>query len=368
MVLNSVYAWIWDERLWFPKNISGKKYGWHDLENRPGSNLYIPQLWDIQWSLALGVGFVIIRYILEGLILAPLAVRLGIPIRRKPHVTPNPILEKAYRQSKKQSPNIKVLSKQTDLTTRQVEIWIRDRKKRDAYTTLQKFCDSGWHFIFYATSFTYGLHVMWNKPWFHKTIECWKEWPKQNVTNDIYWYYLIELAFYWSLIFTLVKDPKRADFYQMLVHHIATIVLMNFSWMVNFVRIGTLVLIVHDVADPLLELAKMVNYLKWKRTTDFVFLVFAISWIVSRHIIFPYAILYSTTFEILSVFGEATFFNYFFNFFLYLLLALGFMWTYHLFKAVYKKLSQGELKDNRSDSENEDSPPVENNGVANGKS
>ncbi|XP_060581349.1 ceramide synthase 2-like, partial [Ruditapes philippinarum] len=223
------------------------------------------------------------------ILLRPLTIKLGIQERRKPVLVPNPVLEAAYRRTKKKPVDIEVLSKQTDLNRRQIEVWFRNRKKIDSHTTLQKFCDSGWHFLFYAVSFTYGYSIILNKPWFSKTIDCWVGWPLQNVTNDVYWYYMIELAFYWSLIFTLIYDPKRADFYQMFIHHIATIVLMNFSWMVNFVRIGTLVLIVHDVADPLLELTKMVNYLKWKRTTDCVFIVFVIAWITSRHIVFPYA-------------------------------------------------------------------------------
>lgn len=367
MPLDKIYALLWDEKWWFPKNISGVKYGWQDLKNQPGSKIYLPQIWDIQWALALGLVFVAIRYIIERILLAPLALKLGLQVRRKPRVRPNQILEAAYRRNKRPL-DIEGLSKQTDLTVRQVEVWFRDRKKQDSHTALQKFCDSGWHFMFYVAAFTYGLTVLWDKPWFSKTVECWVGWPKQNVTNDVYWYYLVELAFYWSLIFTLIWDPKRADFYQMLVHHVATIVLMNFSWLVNFVRIGTLVLIVHDVADPLLELTKMVNYLKWKRTTDCIFVVFGISWITSRHIVFPYAILYSTTFEILSVFGEPTFFNYFFNFFLYLLLALGFMWTYHLIKAVVKKLSEGEVTDTRSDSETPESPVENGKHISNGKS
>ncbi|KAL4222873.1 Ceramide synthase 2 [Mactra antiquata] len=368
MFIWSIYNAIWDERWWFPANISGHKYGWTDLRNKPGSDIYVPQIWDIQWALVLGLALVLVRIVLEKIFIAPLALWLGISKGRKPNVAPNKLFEEIYKQ-KKRPIDFKSLSKQTDLSTRQVEVWFRDRKKQDSHTTLQKFCDSGWHFIFYLVSFSYGMYVMQDKPWFQRTIDCWEGWPLQNVTNDVYWYYMIELAFYWSLIYTLLWDPKRSDFYQMFVHHVATIVLMNFSWLVNFVRIGTLVLIVHDVADPLLELTKMVNYLKWKRTTDIVFVVFVIAWITSRHFVFPYVILYSTTFEILTVFGQPTFFNYFFNFFLYLLLALGFMWTYHLIKAVIKKLSQGEVTDTRSDSESSDAQ-VDNhrNGVAaNGK-
>ena len=39
----------------------------------------------------------------------------------------------------------------------------------------------------------------------------------------------------------------------MTTHHVATIVLLYFSWILNFVRIGSLVLIVHDAADTWLS-------------------------------------------------------------------------------------------------------------------
>ena len=35
----------------------------------------------------------------------------------------------------------------------------------------------------------------------------------QHVPNDIYWYYITELAFYWSLVFTLFWDHRRKVFY-----------------------------------------------------------------------------------------------------------------------------------------------------------
>ena len=64
---------------------------------------------------------------------------------------------------------------------------------------------------------------------------------------------MIELAFYWSLLFSQFIDVKRKDFWQMFLHHIATISLLSFSYIVNFVRVGSLVLVVHDCADYWLE-------------------------------------------------------------------------------------------------------------------
>jgi len=50
------------------------------------------------------------------------------------------------------------------------------------------------------------------------------------------------------LLIEIVKD-----FVEMIIHHIATIVLMAMSWSANMIRIGTLVLCVHDAVDYMLE-------------------------------------------------------------------------------------------------------------------
>ena len=41
----------------------------------------------------------------------------------------------------------------------------------------------------------------------------------------------------------------------MFTHHVATILLLSLSWAVNLVRIGSLVLLIHDVADVFLEVS-----------------------------------------------------------------------------------------------------------------
>ncbi len=73
---------------------------------------------------------------------------------------------------------------------------------------------------------------------------------------------MIELAFYWSLVFSQFIDVKRKDFWQMFIHHIATITLLSFSYLVNFVRVGSLVLVVHDAGDYWLEVKQSKEFFK----------------------------------------------------------------------------------------------------------
>jgi ceramide synthetase len=82
---------------------------------------------------------------------------------------------------------------------------------------------------------------------------------------------MIELAFYWSLIFSQFIDVRRKDFWEMFIHHIATTLLLSFSYVVNFVRIGSLVLVIHDFGDFWLEVRD--ELIKKKRQKIFIIFI-----------------------------------------------------------------------------------------------
>ena len=127
---------------------------------------------------------------------------------------------------------------------------------------------------------------------------------------------MISMSFYWALSFSQFFDVKRKDFWQMFIHHIATIALMCFSWVGNLTRIGSLVLLVHDSADILLEVrmlereklysifqfifliifnsqaAKMTKYANYQRLCDCIFAAFTILWVVTRMGVYPFWIIY----------------------------------------------------------------------------
>merc|ERR1712223_71553 len=119
-------------------------------------------------------------------------------------------------------------------------------------------------------------------------------------------------------------------------------------------RVGTLVLVIHDVADILLEAAKLCKYTNYQRTCDILFTSFAITWIVTRLGVYPTWILYSTTIEapqIVEMFPA----YYIFNALLAILFMLHVIWTYFILKIVYKAMYTGKTeKDTRSDSDDEE--------------
>ena len=61
-------------------------------------------------------------------------------------------------------------------------------------------------------------------------------YPHHDVPQEVWWYYMVELSFYWSLSFSQFFDVKRKDFVEMFIHHVTTIALLCFSWTCNLFR------------------------------------------------------------------------------------------------------------------------------------
>jgi hypothetical protein len=104
----------------------------------------------------------------------------------------------------------------------------------------------------------FGLYIGWHEPWFFNKDLYFKEFPYEaNETQR--WYYMIYLSFWFQSIDFMLNitnkhyTVKRKDNAEMLVHHVATIALMLFSYYVDLTKVGLCVLMLHDVNDLLLE-------------------------------------------------------------------------------------------------------------------
>uniref|UniRef100_A0A2K5IMW2 Homeobox domain-containing protein n=1 Tax=Colobus angolensis palliatus TaxID=336983 RepID=A0A2K5IMW2_COLAP len=198
----------------------------------------------------------------------PLAALLNIKEKTRLRAPPNATLEHFYLTSGKQPKQVEVelLSRQSGLSGRQVERWFHCRRNQDRPSLLKKFREASWRFTFYLIAFIAGLGAIVDKPWFYDMKKVWEGYPIQSTIPSQYWYYMIELSFYWSLLFSIASDVKRKDFKEQIIHHVATIILISFSWFANYIRAGTLIMALHDSSDYLLELhfgkPRQGNYLR----------------------------------------------------------------------------------------------------------
>ena len=256
------------------------------------------------------------------------------------------------------------LAKDLDMSERQVERWLRQRLLVGKSSKLDKFCESAWRALYYSTLYAYAWVVLWDKKWFWSIRACWFDFPFHSITNDIWWYYMIELSYFWSLIISQFVDVKRKDFKEMFLHHISTVLLISISWTTNFFRIGTLVMWVHDQADVFMDTAKMFKYLGKDFTADLLFYTFACIFVITRLGFFPTWILYSITVEA-PVFVQNFPMYYIFGFLLFTLVVLHIAWSYYIFKVAYVAIltSRGRIgEDERSEAASSDRTTTANEG------
>lgn len=334
---------LWNPDFWLPQNISWEEINKYTQFN--GAHIVLV-------TCSIAIGFYVVRVLFEKFIANPIGAYMRVP--EKNIFVPNAILESYYLKNRIISESIAMMiSKDTGLTVDFIQKWFSTRKDLNRPSKRQKFNETFWRFVFYLFIWILGYYILHDKPWFSDTNECWRNYPKQHVDIDIYYYYMIEMGFYVSLLATQFFDIRRKDFWQMFLHHIVTLSLLLFSYVCNYMRIGSLVLLLHDTADSSLELAKLLNYANVKKLCDPIFGFFTLNWLVTRLYLYPTKILNSTTYEIhdhIDPFPSLTLFNIL----LYSLQVMHFIWFYMILRTIYKVFCLGISEDERSDIGSED--------------
>ncbi|XP_011613173.1 ceramide synthase 4a isoform X1 [Takifugu rubripes] len=346
--------WLWQEEFWLPPGTR-----WQDFHVKD----HVPLPRDLLYTLPLAFAFIALRYVFERVVSAPLSKGLGVKDKVRIRAPFIPKLENFYELKSRQPSQSEVVSlgQQCGLSQRKVQTWFRRRRNQDRPSNTKKFCEASWRFAFYLVAFSAGLASLIYTPWFWDHTEFWRGYPKQAVDPAHHWYYILEMGFYVSLLLSVSVDVKRKDFKEQVIHHIATIFLIGFSYCANFVRVGTFVMLVHDSSDFLLESAKMFHYAGWRRTCDSLFVVFAAVFLVTRLLVLPVSVLYGTLVVSREFFRPFSGY-YVFNALLLVLQALHIFWAYLILRMVYKFVFMGKVeRDERSDeeSEAEDEPDEE---------
>lgn len=95
----------------------------------------------------------------------------------------------------------------------------------------------------------------------------WAEWPKQEMSGGMKWYFLTQLAFWIQQIFTVNIEERRKDYYHMLTHHVLTSSLMSTAYIYRFFNVANVVLSLMDIVDFLLPVSR-VKVLCLNETSD----------------------------------------------------------------------------------------------------
>mmetsp|Transcript_10993 Transcript_10993/g.12033 ORF Transcript_10993/g.12033 Transcript_10993/m.12033 type:complete len:377 (-) Transcript_10993:684-1814(-) len=92
----------------------------------------------------------------------------------------------------------------------------------------------------------------------------WKGFPYHDYPDGTRLYYMVSFAYHaQSLFFHVLISEPRNDYMEMLLHHTVTCFLIYLSFVLNYFRVGMMVLFVHDFSDIFVYFGKFVADLKW---------------------------------------------------------------------------------------------------------
>ncbi len=123
-------------------------------------------------------------------------------------------------------------------------------------------------------------------------INVFQNYPCQSVPNFLDDIYVIKLAYHcYEMVLNVCFHRDRRDFSEFLLHHILTIALVLFSYIVNFLPIGAIIMLLMDFSDIFVAVFKMaVDVNEVFQTINFFIMLF--TWIYIRIWHFPIYVLY----------------------------------------------------------------------------
>jgi hypothetical protein len=132
-----------------------------------------------------------------------------------------------------------------------------------------KFVISAWKFTNFSITSIMGLMLLSQEYEWMMTPQLYFKGLETHPMSDLLkLFYQMGYASYAYATFTVFIEPKQKDFLVMVIHHLTTLFLIHFSLMSGFFRIGAVILLLHEVSDPFMEIAKMLFYAQFKKVTD----------------------------------------------------------------------------------------------------
>ena len=168
------------------------------------------------------------------------------------------------------------------------------------------------------------------------------------------------LGFYFEETFIHSLRPKQKDSLQTFVHHICAILLLIGTWLTNILRIGPINVLIFECNDIPLLIAKLLIYSNKKKYTDGFFVMFILTWIVTRLVIYPFGIMKHTFKESASR-ADGLFHIYnLLNVLMVICMIMNIMWSYSIARVIVKKIASGEVSDVRSSGDESEDDEEEN--------
>ncbi|KAJ7019918.1 longevity assurance proteins LAG1/LAC1 [Mycena alexandri] len=234
---------------------------------------------------------------------------------------------------------------------------------------LVRFGEQGYSVIYFALFGGWGYRVMSQLPtWWYRTEYFWLDYPHWDMKPELKRYYLMQTA-HWThefLILVLRLERPRSDYYEFIAHHIVTLWLVGWGYMLNLTLIGNAVFLSMDIPDAFFAFSKVMNYLQFKFAKVVSLAIFTCVWTYFRHYL-SLVILWSvaTEFDLIPAHAQrwdpadGTYLVWWMKYQIFVPLALlqwlNIFWYYLIWRVIARAVmtSLTDADDDRSDDEGE---------------
>ena len=115
-----------------------------------------------------------------------------------------------------------------------------------------RFMEQSYTALYFGLLGPIGLSVMSRTPvWYFNIAGMYADFPHKTISGEFKAYYLFQAA-YWAqqgIVIGLRLEKPRKDFWQLVGHHVVTLVLIATSYRFHFTYMGIGVFITHDLSD-----------------------------------------------------------------------------------------------------------------------
>ncbi|GJN87030.1 sphingosine N-acyltransferase lag1 [Purpureocillium lilacinum] len=149
-----------------------------------------------------------------------------------------------------------------------------------------RFAEQAWLVIFSVVSGPIGFWLYRSSSYYLGMEELWTGWPDRELGGLMKGYFLVQLAFWIQQIMVVHIEKRRSDHWQMVVHHVVTVMLVGGSYAYHQTRVGNLIMVLMDTVEVFLSLAKCLKYLGLRTACNATFGTFMAWWFIARHALF----------------------------------------------------------------------------------
>nr|GAT59919.1 predicted protein [Mycena chlorophos] len=236
---------------------------------------------------------------------------------------------------------------------------------------LDRLGEQGYAVVYFLLSGLWGVRIMSQLPtWWYDTKYFWIGYPHWDMTPELKRYYLMQMA-YWCqqfIVLALRLEKPRKDYNELIAHHLVTLWLVGWSYLINLTLIGNAVYLSMDLPDAFLAFSKVLNYLHFERAKVFSFLTFTGVWSYFRHYL-NFVILWSVWYEYDLIpetskrwfTPEGVWLVWWMKFQVFvplvLLQLLNLFWFYLIMRILIRTVVARETEDVRSDDEDDEDEP-----------